>query len=807
MKRLWLRRLALGSIGLLILVAALLAWFVASFDADRYKGLAVAWMKREHDRTLAIEGPVKLSVLPRIELRLSGLRLSEQGRPEEFASIREAALAVELLPLLSRRLVVDRVSAKGVHANYTRDAKGRSNIDDLLGRGEPAPSKANDTTGQAPPGLELAISRIELEDLRASVRDAMLPLAGDVSIVSLTSGRLARGVAAPVSLEAQLALQQPAVTGRIDGQARLTLDTAAGSVAADDLQLAFKGDVPGASRIDAKLGGAVAFAGGAFKARELALDFAANLGALQLANSHLRLASFAYDATKQAIALAKLRLDVAGKQGADPIALALDWPQLEVQGEQLKGSALSGRFSLAGANAVEGRFTSGAPAGRFEQIRLPGLDIALAGKSGPRHFDGRLKTELLLRPEARAAAFERIELQAKVTEPSLAPLALAVQGSARASAQDAAWKLDGRLNDNAFASDGTAKFANGPKGVPNVTAQARFDSLDLNKILPPPSAAASAPSGGAAADTPIDLATLRALDGKFSLRATRFALRQYRVDDAKIDATLAGGLLRIATLAGKAWNGSIDASGFADANGQRVGVKLGGSGVDVHALLKDVAAFDRLEGTGRVNADVQSAGHSIGELKRGLSGTAALQLRDGAIKGINLAKALRQAKAALSLKQDAAQRASQTEKTDFSELSASFRIAQGVAHNNDLELKSPFLRLGGEGAIDIGRSRIDYLARATVIAAPKGQDAGDMALLKGLTVPVKLSGPFEAVDWSIQWSAVAAGALKNEVQERLGEALNKRLGIPAPAGSASSPAPAKRPEDLLKDRLKGLLGR
>ena len=190
-----------------------------------------------------------------------------------------------------------------------------------------------------------------------------------------------------------------------------------------------------------------------------------------------------------------------------------------------------------------------------------------------------------------------------------------------------------------------------------------------------------------------------------------------------------------------------------------------------------------------------------------MSGTAALQLRDGAIKGINLAKALRQAKAALSLKQDAAQRASQTEKTDFSELSASFRIAQGVAHNNDLELKSPFLRLGGEGAIDIGRSRIDYLARANVIAAPKGQDAGDMALLKGLTVPVKLSGPFEAVDWSIQWSAVAAGALKNEVQERLGEALNKRLGIPAPAGRASSPAPAKRPEDLLKDRLKGLLGR
>jgi AsmA protein len=200
---------------------------------------------------------------------------------------------------------------------------------------------------------------------------------------------------------------------------------------------------------------------------------------------------------------------------------------------------------------------------------------------------------------------------------------------------------------------------------------------------------------------------------------------------------------------------------------------------------------------------VQSSGRSVAELRRALGGTASLQLRDGAIKGFNLAKALRQAKAALSLKQDAAQRASQTEKTDFSELNASFRIADGVARNSDLDLKSPFLRLGGEGAIDIGRGRIDYTARATVVSTAKGQDA-ELAALKGLTVPVRLSGPFEAVDWSIQWSAVAAGALKNELQNRLGEALGKRLGVPS--GDAAS-APAKKPEDLLKDRLKGLLGR
>ena len=39
---------------------------------------------------------------------------------------------------------------------------------------------------------------------------------------------------------------------------------------------------------------------------------------------------------------------------------------------------------------------------------------------------------------------------------------------------------------------------------------------------------------------------------------------------------------------------------------------------------------------------------------------------------------------------------------------------------------------------------------------------------------------------------------------RLDEALQKKLGVP-PAGDAASAPPARRPEDILKDRLKGLL--
>jgi AsmA protein len=197
-------------------------------------------------------------------------------------------------------------------------------------------------------------------------------------------------------------------------------------------------------------------------------------------------------------------------------------------------------------------------------------------------------------------------------------------------------------------------------------------------------------------------------------------------------------------------------------------------------------------------------------MKSRLGGQAAVQLRDGAIKGVNLARALREAKAALTMQQDAVQKARQTEKTDFSELNASFQIADGVARNKDLDVKSPFLRLGGDGAIDIGRSRIDYTARAVVANTSKGQGGDELAALRGLTVPVKLTGPLDAIDWRIQWSAVAVGAAENTVKNKLEEKLKKELGLdkraaPPAAGASEPEAPAPKPRDRLKDKLKDLL--
>lgn len=761
----WIRRIGIALAVVLLLVGGAAVWLATGFDANRYKGVAIDWMKANRNRTLAIDAPIELSVFPRLAVRLGKVSLSEPGRSDVFVAIDRAALAVEVLPLLRGRLVVDRVEAGGVSVVVTRDAQGRRNFDDLVQPAAPAASAppAGTASGSGSSAMSFDVSRIELADVRARIRDAVAGIDGDIALKKLSTGRVADGVETPVELAATLALTAPALKADLSGKARVTPDLEAGSVRLAALDLTFGGST----------------------------------GGLVLAGSTLALDRFAYDPARRALTLEKLALRLKGSRGADPLGLELDWPQLAVTGDTLRGSPFSGKLALGGALPLEANFRSGAPTGTFDVLALPGLEARLSSAGKSRKLAGTLRSNLAIKPAQAQVTFDALDLQANVEEPGLKPVALAARGKASASPKSASWALVGQANTNAFRIDGSANLAASP---PAIKAQASFDALDLNTLLPTTASSGASPGAPAPADAPVDLSALRSVDAIVGLRAGSFVFRQYRVADAKIDATLAGGLLRVTTLQGKAWGGALDASASADARSNRIGVKAVATGVNVNALLKDVAAKDLLEGTGRVTLDVGTAGRSVAELRRQLDGTAALQLRDGAIKGVNLAKSLRQAKAALTMRSDATQKASQTEKTDFSELSASFRIADGVARSNDLDMKSPFLRLGGDGAIDIGRGMIDYTARATVTSTATGQDGAELAVLKGLTVPVRLTGPFEAVDWKIQWSAVAAGVAKNQLEDK----LKDKLGIKAPAGSAS--APAQKPKDALKEKLlKGLL--
>jgi AsmA protein len=652
--------------------------------------------------------------------------------------------------------------------------------------------------------MRFEVGAVQVDNARLVLRDEQAAVFGTVTLDTFRSGRLVSGEETPLQFQTTVALEKPhALRLTFDGKTALTFDVASGALDLRGTTLKVGGDTEALKELHATISGNLSWDGSALNAGpiDVALSDGKASGAT-LGASTLKAQRLMFSPATQKLEIDTLRLALSGKQASGPFDATLDWPQLSIAGEQLKGSGFSGRLKLDGKTSLVGRFESGAPSGNFEALRLPAFAVKLDGASGPRKIDGQLKSNLLLRPGRNAATFERIELRANITEPGLQPLALNVGGNAGVDARGAQWALQGGLNNNRFESNGSANFAG---SVPVLQATARFDRLDLNQLLAPsPAAAASAAVPAAPADTPVSLEGLSALNGRFALSAGQLKFRQYDVADAKLDAALDNGVLRVTRLSGNTWGGSIDASGSADSKNKRIGVKLVANGVNANALLRDVAGKDLLEGTGRVSADVTTSGATLGALRSNLAGAAALQLRDGAIKGVNLARTLRQAKAALSMKQDAVTKASSAEKTDFSELTASARIEGGVARSDDLEMKSPFLRIGGAGKFDIGAGRIDYTARATVASTTTGQDGAELAALRGVTVPVKLSGPFEAIDWNVQWSGMAAAAVENKLKDKLAEKLGLlKPSAPEPAGSA----PPQRTEDKLKEKLKGWLGK
>ena len=85
-------------------------------------------------------------------------------------------------------------------------------------------------------------------------------------------------------------------------------------------------------------------------------------------------------------------------------------------------------------------------------------------------------------------------------------------------------------------------------------------------------------------------------------------------------------------------------------------------------------------------------------------------------------------------------KAESEEGTDFSELSGSVLINQGIVSNNDLLLKAPLVLLSGEGTANLPTKQLNYTVKPKVVGTLKGSSQADE--LQGIQVPVRITGPF-----------------------------------------------------------------
>ena len=761
--------------GLLVLLLVVIAIVAATFDPNQYKPQIVDLVKQKTGRTLAMDGKIGLSFFPRIGAEVEKLALSGPKGQGTFANVEEARVAVALLPLLSKQVIVDKVVLSGLTVDLVRYKDGRTNFDDLIGV-ETKPDEKPGLKPAPPAGAPLAIDigGIALKNAAIGWRDEGDGTDVRLSAVDLETGRIASGVPGKLKLAAKADGKQPQVHLQIDLSTGYVLDFTGGAVVLSALDLKAVGDAPGVTGLDARA-----------KGEKLDLDPAAKR----------------FD-------LSGIELAAKSKDGLDA---QFSIPKLQLAPDRAESKAISGAVKLAKpGQAVDARLALSALEAKGKQIRFARFDLDLDAKTGALSAQGKLTSPVTLNLEASEISLPGLAGDLTLSGPDIPnkTLRAALKGGARADweKKNASAELAAKLDE----SNIQAKLAVAHWAKPAISFDIVADRLNVDRYLPPKPAAktpagggapAPAGGGGAGAEKPFDLTPLRTLDATGSVKIGALQVANIKADNVNVGLKAAGGRLDVSPISASLYQGTLAGTAAVNANNNTFAVKQQLAGISVGPLLRDAANRDILEGRGNVALDVTTTGQTPTVLKKALNGTASLALKDGAFKGVDVAALLRQARAILGSKSAVEQQAKGGQKTDFTELTGSFVIKNGVAHNEDLQAKSPLLRLAGAGDVNIGEGTMDYAAKASLVATSTGQGGKESADVRGITAPVRITGPFDNLKYTVDVAALATDAAKDalarELERRLGGGQAGKAGAQGEKPSGSS----------TRDVLRGILGR
>jgi AsmA protein len=749
--------------GLLVLLVLGVAVFALTFNPNKYKGQIESLVKEKTGRTLSLKGDLEVAFYPALGAKVNGVTFSERGSAEDFVTLDSAHVSVALMPLLRGEAIVDKIRVSGLKARIVKEKDGTFNFSDLMEAKAEDPAKPPEKDAKkAEPKKEVAkteekaavgfdIAGIQLERSAVSYIDRQSGQEIALNDIELSTGRIAEQADGKLSLKTAAKGKNPDLDLKVDIASGYKFDLPAKAFAISNLDAKLAGAAAGMTNLNVNAKG----------------DIAANPE-----KNEYRVKGFS--------------LEAKGQQDKQNLEARIAAPELVIAADTAKGGAITADLRLKeAARDVEAKLKLSGVEGSAKALAIPQLsaDITMIGDDLPNKrvqipITGSLKADLEKQTANAdlAAKFDESNIQAKL---------------------------------------GLAKFT-----PPSYLFDINVDRINLDRYTgeeqkPKP---AATPTEGKAPekpappqtqkkeeDSPVDLSFLKGLNANGRVQFGALQVKGLKLANLKAEVKAANGRLDVAPHSVNLYGGSASGAISATADG-RVMVKETLNGIAVGPLLRDFAQKDMLEGKGNLALDIAAGGKTVNAMKKSLAGNARLQLKDGAIKGINLAEALRRAKTALG-SQEARAQARQDQATDFSELSASFTIKNGVAHNEDLDMKAPLFRLTGRGDIDIGNSTIDYVTKAAVVATTKGQGGADLGHLAGLTVPVHLKGPFEDMKYDVNYSAVAADAAKTRVGERVRSKLEERLGVSKPPAEGEQPSGQGSSGSSRIDRLKGLLGR
>ena len=755
-----------------LLVVGGLGIAVLSFDPNQYKtALIRAVQEREH-RTLTLPGTIELKLFPPLTLRTGPFTLSERDGSAVFARADDLRLHLDLFALLRRRLVVDRVVMVRPQLQVRRDAGGRFNFADLMPQRPPESGAAGGQGAGSPLGL--SVHRLEIDDGTVAYDDAGRQLRGELTGLTLSASGLDGGTGA-VHLLATVRSAQPALATRVELRAELLADAARHRYALRDIAMSVQGEAFGLRAVQSLWSGAAEV------------------------STRPALAASAAGWTVKADART-----AAGRLLKFQAALAA----CGFRGDAVDIGPFQAGVAAAGEPALRATVHTQAATGSWRDLRIPSLqaDLQRGDVGSPAETDLALVSPLQLDLTQSRYVLPAFKLSGRIAGPATTkPIAVALQGDAGYSGgadKQADFAFQGQLAGSAVKAAGGWQ-----QGV--LKLGATVDRVDLADWMRAAAAASPPASPGNPGnpgnpgkstplppERPIDLSLLKstAIDAQLKVGSLLFKGMQW----SAVQATLNGDrkTFRAAPVKAQGFGGSIDAALDIDLDAQRYHLRQTGRELSVQPILKALWGRDFLVGQGSDRIDVSAQGATWGAMLASLSGSARIDVRNGAVKGFDLPAMLHGARALLASHKDTGFVATAGARTEFSRLGATFALKNGIAGSSDLTLQSTVLRVEGQGRFDLPHGTMDVVLVPSLVGTPRGWGAADLSALRKVSVPVRLSGPFAAPAYTVLWSQAAGGLLRETIRSKLEEELRRRF----------APAPGAPAEQRLPQPFRDLLG-
>ncbi len=268
--------------------------------------------------------------------------------------------------------------------------------------------------------------------------------------------------------------------------------------------------------------------------------------------------------------------------------------------------------------------------------------------------------------------------------------------------------------------------------------------------------------------TPFDIAGLKGINLSGNLHAGEVRMAKLEARKLAAGIKIEQSVLTIEPLSARLYGGTLTGSISAAAQDKpQITFRQNLKGIQMSALLADTASAGKLAGKGDLAIDLSAEGGSIGALRKTLNGGVSLALGRGSLAGIDLRAALIEGNDDLGTKSKArVHPALFTEKTDFSGLKAVFDIKDGGSHGNGFDMRSPLFRIAGDGDLALDTGNIDYQLTATVVSTLNRRNAGELADLKGVAVPVRVSGPWAAPSIALDFAAASGDIVNRRMSAR-----------------------------------------